>query len=333
MPKPKMNHMASAEPHQVSRSPPMLDSVVGGGHRTLVSLMSCRHLLSLVASKRLELADARSEGRLSNGSAASYDIAAICRVPGAIGLIPPENHDPGRACRISRRGGDVRLAEVLGRVFAAAGRRAVERAVPRRSVPDGFERGRWGSYVRVLGDVAEVCEIVLRAAGLAPTVIESLVPAAAAAALGRYPATAHAPGVAEAAQQNSPATGGAPRRATRALARVGAGGCPPDPGSPAVRRAAAGGGPRLCAQQSLLRARAAARAHAPRPRSAGAPGGGGDRRRRASRRCQRGIGQAPQSFSRTTLHEAGGSEARTSPRRRRRRSVPPAARGPGRPAC
>lgn len=66
---------------------------------------------------------------------------------------------------------------------------------------DGLEHCRWGAFVRVLGDVAEVCETVLRTAKLSPTEIERLVPPAVAVALARYPATSHPPGRSEALEQ------------------------------------------------------------------------------------------------------------------------------------
>jgi hypothetical protein len=87
----------------------------------------------------------------------------------------------------------------------------------------GFEHGRRGAFVQVVGDVAEVCEIVLRGAGLAPAVIERLVPAAAAAALGRYPTTSHSAEIAEAAAEVRRRLAQRRIEPPRPLRRVGAG--------------------------------------------------------------------------------------------------------------
>jgi hypothetical protein len=87
----------------------------------------------------------------------------------------------------------------------------------------GFERGRRGAFVQVVGDVAEVCEIVLRGTGLAPTAIERLVPPAAAAALGRYPVTSHSAEMAEAAEEVRQRLAQRRIEPPRPLQRVGAG--------------------------------------------------------------------------------------------------------------
>lgn len=64
---------------------------------------------------------------------------------------------------------------------------------------DGYEQGRWAAFVRVLGDVAEICEIVLRSEGWTASRIDALVPPAVETALARYPQPRHDPTPAEAA--------------------------------------------------------------------------------------------------------------------------------------
>ncbi len=66
---------------------------------------------------------------------------------------------------------------------------------------DGYERGRWAAFVRTLGDVAEVCEIALRARDRPLAAIEAAVAPAAEAALALYPDPKGAPTLPEACQE------------------------------------------------------------------------------------------------------------------------------------
>lgn len=66
---------------------------------------------------------------------------------------------------------------------------------------DGYEQSRWAGFARTLGDVAEVCEIILRAEGWSPAAIEALVPPAADAAVTRYPQPRDTPAPAEVAEE------------------------------------------------------------------------------------------------------------------------------------
>jgi hypothetical protein len=88
---------------------------------------------------------------------------------------------------------------------------------------DGYEQCRWAAFVRVLGDVAEICEIVLRAEGWAAPAIDALVPPAAATALARYPAPRQDPTPVEAADDIRLSLARRRADAPRPLRRIGSG--------------------------------------------------------------------------------------------------------------
>lgn len=88
---------------------------------------------------------------------------------------------------------------------------------------DGYEQSRWAAFVRALGDVAEVCEIVLRSQGWPAARIEALVLPAAEAALALYPQPRRTPTPVEAADDIRLRLARRRAEAPRPLRRIGNG--------------------------------------------------------------------------------------------------------------
>lgn len=88
---------------------------------------------------------------------------------------------------------------------------------------DGYERSRWAAFARSLGDVAEVCEIVLRAGGRPIAAIAAAVPPAAEAAFALYPEPKGTPSLSEAAEETRLRLSRLRAEPPRPLRRIGTG--------------------------------------------------------------------------------------------------------------